>query len=676
MSSAITKTRVALLVAAIFALVFASFARAFADDGEYREWKDKSGKRTIKAALISQGGKMVELRREDGKTIAVEIAKLSKEDQEYLKGGANSASDGAKGSSSAFAMSGPTLRVDALGRDVYFPDPKAPKEIVPTDKRMLWRVEPTEIEPKKLENGAKFTLFRGPKGAKGTKSNRKVFALRDGGFVCGLTLGAPEDAGCDSYLEYVGDDDQSVGAFPLSIGDSRLIDVDPDCRVAISVAPRLEDKAKRSGFLLFTDVAGLKEGRPVSPIAAFCPYPRRGQKGIEGCFDVRFARYLGKGLFATWKNGDGLTVWDADGCVPKYAIKAGSQSAFALEPSRKYFAIAEKCFIVFYRASSGEPIGRYPYADPNYPEVQAPRIAFSPNGLKLAVATERQTRIVDLKTGKTTGKLPTGLLNGGELLWSDDSHVLVEGICYDLENEFPLCLYAGIRGAFSARGAICRVKNSVLTAFELPHETVRAIDVKGLNLSDEFDLYPGADVQVKLDLGGNQTEDSTLSSFKSKVFERGFNYVSKADVTLSATCEVVDHEKILLDITEVESDPENLIQIKKRESEVTVNVYEQRLAVEKGDQVLYERKNRQSVSSIISVRGDQTPEEAILADNKVRLGFFISVLPKYIAKNGTLGAYVRATLMDDGTIVDGKSLEELGIFTDGSADSVGDNSEE
>ena len=51
---------------------------------EIRTWTSKSGKFTVKAELLSFDQEVVSLRRTNGKTIKVPLAKLSEEDQEYV----------------------------------------------------------------------------------------------------------------------------------------------------------------------------------------------------------------------------------------------------------------------------------------------------------------------------------------------------------------------------------------------------------------------------------------------------------------------------------------------------------------------------------------------------------------------------------------------------------------
>ena len=51
---------------------------------ELRTWTSKSGKFTVKAELLSFDQEVVSLRRANGKTITDPLAKLSKEDQEYV----------------------------------------------------------------------------------------------------------------------------------------------------------------------------------------------------------------------------------------------------------------------------------------------------------------------------------------------------------------------------------------------------------------------------------------------------------------------------------------------------------------------------------------------------------------------------------------------------------------
>ena len=52
---------------------------------ELRTWTSKSGKFIVKAELLSFVQEVVSLRRTNGKTIKVPLAKLSEEDQQFLK---------------------------------------------------------------------------------------------------------------------------------------------------------------------------------------------------------------------------------------------------------------------------------------------------------------------------------------------------------------------------------------------------------------------------------------------------------------------------------------------------------------------------------------------------------------------------------------------------------------
>jgi hypothetical protein len=56
------------------------------EPAEARVWKDKSGKFSVSATLVSFDGKTAKLRKSDGKTISVLLETLSLEDQGFLRG--------------------------------------------------------------------------------------------------------------------------------------------------------------------------------------------------------------------------------------------------------------------------------------------------------------------------------------------------------------------------------------------------------------------------------------------------------------------------------------------------------------------------------------------------------------------------------------------------------------
>jgi hypothetical protein len=50
-----------------------------------RPWKDATGKFTIEAVFVSKAASTITLKKEDGKEVTLPIAKLSKEDQAWIK---------------------------------------------------------------------------------------------------------------------------------------------------------------------------------------------------------------------------------------------------------------------------------------------------------------------------------------------------------------------------------------------------------------------------------------------------------------------------------------------------------------------------------------------------------------------------------------------------------------
>ncbi|MDO5567429.1 MAG: SHD1 domain-containing protein, partial [Planctomycetia bacterium] len=52
---------------------------------EYRVWKDKSERFSVEAVLVEQDSQRVKLKRKDGRTLSLPIARLSQKDQDFLK---------------------------------------------------------------------------------------------------------------------------------------------------------------------------------------------------------------------------------------------------------------------------------------------------------------------------------------------------------------------------------------------------------------------------------------------------------------------------------------------------------------------------------------------------------------------------------------------------------------
>ena len=68
----------------ILCFVFCFYLQDSVYGGAVRTWTSKTGKFTIQAELLSFAQGVVSLRRADGKTIKVSLAKLSKDDQNFV----------------------------------------------------------------------------------------------------------------------------------------------------------------------------------------------------------------------------------------------------------------------------------------------------------------------------------------------------------------------------------------------------------------------------------------------------------------------------------------------------------------------------------------------------------------------------------------------------------------
>jgi len=76
---------------------FLSLCLAVSAQAEFRVWKDASGAHEIKAELVSVQGGKVTLKRENGTTVTLPVASLSKADQALLGGGSGGGGGAAAG---------------------------------------------------------------------------------------------------------------------------------------------------------------------------------------------------------------------------------------------------------------------------------------------------------------------------------------------------------------------------------------------------------------------------------------------------------------------------------------------------------------------------------------------------------------------------------------------------
>lgn len=88
----ISITRVCLGLALVLGITLGGIALGGSALQEMRTWKSADGKYTVEAELVSSDGKKVLLKKEDGEEIEVEISKLSRTDQAFLKQGSETKS--------------------------------------------------------------------------------------------------------------------------------------------------------------------------------------------------------------------------------------------------------------------------------------------------------------------------------------------------------------------------------------------------------------------------------------------------------------------------------------------------------------------------------------------------------------------------------------------------------
>ncbi|MBQ9872839.1 MAG: hypothetical protein IJM30_00030 [Thermoguttaceae bacterium] len=403
----------------LFAAFLSACPSALAQSGKPRIWTDITGKHKITATFVAQKGSKVKLEREDGKTITMEIEKLSKMDQAYLKdlesnpfetGVVDDSKPKSKSKSKSksygpedfapFKTSGKTTKVSGWKGDVYVGDDFSAQLKIPTPIAS-WSVSPKPVTVKELSKtqSVKFASDQYlPKDQ--DPKNVSLVSAGDGRFLVSYTLGNFHDA--KSYIEVCDVETGKGDLAELGAGETQLTDVSPDGKFALSLFAIVEDKTfamnASKSFVAITRVAPFPSGF-ADPDVVFSPgdtdhfgddpepprandpfnrpgfgnvhrpnfprpnFPRpnlpagfsRRQTTLDGN-ELKDARWLTNDSFYTATSSQ-LVAWDARRCEPIYRISLDGVAP-ALSPDRSLIAISSGPWVDIFDAKSGDPIGR------------------------------------------------------------------------------------------------------------------------------------------------------------------------------------------------------------------------------------------------------------------------------------------------------------------------------
>lgn len=511
---------------------------------DLRTWSDTTGKFQIEAKFISLDGTKVLLEKADGTRIQIDLIKLSNKDRaEAIKLHANRDDnpfkekekennpfkDAAKGSTARDRMNsrntvnaGNLSKVDWSGArllSVFGSDWKPPT-LPSTDLKLNWQPRPVSLPSRDF-----FEKVTGVLASAVSKQAVVVTALEKPGttstvpgsiYLCDLVRGV------------------ILKEFPIVVKQTPL---------AIN--------ADGTQLVTREDVWGHNKSRilnlwNISPSELKLVHRWDGAKDDKAMHgvDINGAAFLSDNTLLLWQSSGMLTWWNTTDLKPTQMLQLQANSTPSFTSNMQVIAARANNDLVLLDAATGEtlsikPLGHVPFN----------RMAFSPDGKKLACVSHSKTEIFDLATGDLTSEMSTtGFSHETPCFWASPTALLAG---------FPLCFistelniniwgYDGIeRLTMLGDTAIILVKGQgfTLVPVKLPHSGALQLIEQAKKDPNFFVLKPGTTVRIDASGISDAALQQEAVDALTKSLQKAGHSVGSGDVTLKVSMErSKDHE--------------------------------------------------------------------------------------------------------------------------------------
>jgi|GEM_PF-6819063 len=462
-----------------------------------RTWSDQTGKFKVDATLLKQEGDKVTLKRKDGKEVTLPLDKLSKADQEFLKGNPENKPVEKEGpkepdnfpTSDADSSGAPPINVSRGSTWAYTPD------VVRKNEEVISRVS---LGPKGFFDKAT-QLFYSPE----KKQAIVVWTVDKKARVqlCDLQHGKLVASG-----EFV--------------PEQTPIAVSPNLEKV--VAYRAEDKDRYLAYLY-----DIKDQKPV-PRFSWKPH------GNDDHHKVASAHFVDNDHLLTVSSDQSYVLWKvADKIEPVYQISKGSGRKPAFSANLKYFAIEVDGGIVMIETLTGKNVGFLPS------DHRGSLLAISPAGTQLASASGGRFRIWDLTKQEPTDDFDCPHWGHEQLIWADEQTLLIDGrSVIDVPHRVQTWSYTETAIGIPVGDRYLCVendKNCVLGCAQIPNDEARNL-VKSSKPDDLVLFKPGDNVSLEVQLSGfPQHQEKVSESLKKMLETNGMKITPGSKLKLIAT---------------------------------------------------------------------------------------------------------------------------------------------
>lgn len=596
-----------------------------------RTWKDSAGKYSIEAKLLDLQTDAVRLQKTNGDTISVPLAKLSTEDQAYIKSIVDSKTTKATPTANPFESTD-LIKMEAVqatfslqtiipSRDIQdLPDngniillpkstvcePLTPDPAPPTPnlKAALSLLAPTDP----YDDLSEIVTLNSKQALIAISIGRRLASKPQtptGKLLVGQLPKGP--------FTLVSDGAESIQIFDHkeSTGQSLLVSN--------------IDESKRGGELVVMD--GLATGKPVELY-------RRRLPGIEKPGfkpKVEQAKLLGEDLALVVVDSV-LYCWNLKSCQLIYrtdkSIIGLSQVTFS--GNGKWLAVPQQDGFNLLEAATGEDVG---YVDAG----TSPRavLSFHPDGRRIGFCSGNTWGVWDIVE---TRKIASGVVTehlGDQLTGWVSSDLLLTDMGNLLDTKSEMLFWSYYVGATESRKLwnnwlIFTTKNSglKLTVLPIPDKKAQAALGKLDQQKSSMLTAPGTEVRIEIESTEPVDKDALTEALTTSIERAG--WIVKPTSKLAVVAKIGRGKPYTLQYS---SSPIGGTGNGKQLQNVNVNPFTAVLEIRSGKNVLWTRNTENFAPPMIFLRGDETVQEAVKKYERPQPEFFSSLqIPPRIPK--------------------------------------------
>jgi hypothetical protein len=532
------------LAAAIALLLGLAVSAAAAAELEMRTWTSQSGRQKIRAKLVAFEMGKVTLEKADGKTVEIELSKLSFNDHRYVTSHAvelwkaKHEKEPKAGDDSPFRPKDTTPEAAAApevgSAKIVSPDWSAAELVAPVPEQGGWKLavppansEPPQRKAEPVPLPRRENFFEQCSGLVMTYAGQRALVSYNWEFqrpqpqtrivLCDLVRGKKLLAA------------KAAGKLrPLALSDN-----------GAAVVMAGEKKRERFGNETFLELWNL------SP-AGIAPAWR--VPGSDSGQSWHWAAFLDGERLAIAGGGKVAVVTAASG-QPVFYVACEALCTPGLSPDRRYLAFAQSGKLCVLDLSAGKMA-----AAQSVPQLTMSRFCFSPDGARLACVDPRQIRVWSLADGTLWREIDMRSLKlaAGEVAWPDPRYLMFDHrSLVDLESQAVVWGFEGGEQGTFANG-VClfatggaNLPMDALVSAHVPPPGLTARLEKAMQEPDFYVLKPG--VTVKLDLAGladAAERDKAAAALTKKLQSAGAQVGPAGTIELKGSTSLGEEKKI------------------------------------------------------------------------------------------------------------------------------------